>query len=153
MSESTYAQELKKIFSHISEQFQWWFVWSGPEMSEKGVKNCSTLVDSDSNIRGKVYKQILTGLEDEYALVSDSGAIQVFETPFGRLGIANCLDGFMDTYRQELYNLGAEIITMPSTIVIPAPERSLCPFEGVKKEYSVQFLLPEKGTTVYKVDE
>lgn len=82
------------------------------------VYNICFLFGPDGRIMGyqkKVY--LVPDLEDEKGFDIVSGSLsdlKVFDSPFGKLGIAVCLDGFKADVLQRLVELGANILIQPS---------------------------------------
>lgn len=82
------------------------------------VYNICFLFGPDGRILGsqkKVY--LVPGLEDEAGFDISNGSIEelkVFDSPFGRLGIAICLDGFQQDVVEALVRMGADILIQPS---------------------------------------
>jgi predicted amidohydrolase len=82
------------------------------------VYNICFLFGPDGKILGsqkKVY--LVPGLEDKAGFDICNGSMEelkVFDTPFGRLGIAVCLDGFQKDVIETLASKGAEILIQPS---------------------------------------
>ena len=88
------------------------------DFMEPNVYNMTYLFDPHGNIMGsqkKVY--LVPGLEDEKGFDIVNGSLsdlKVFDSPFGKLGIAICLDSFQEDVVKALANQGAEILIQPS---------------------------------------
>lgn len=81
------------------------------------VYNSSFLFDPKGRVIGRQDKVHLIDLEREAALDLTPGSVrnlQSFPTPFGRIGIAICLDAFEDDVIEALQASGAEILVQPS---------------------------------------
>lgn len=82
------------------------------------VYNVCFLFGPDGKILGsqkKVY--LVPELEDEVGFDISNGSIEelkAFDSPFGRLGIAICLDGFQQVVVEALVKKGAEVLIQPS---------------------------------------
>lgn len=83
----------------------------------KDVYNVSYFFEPDGNIIGKQKKVYLVDFEGKAGFDLSSGSIEeisVFDTPFGKVGIAICLDAFKEDVCEKLSDAGADILIQPS---------------------------------------
>lgn len=83
----------------------------------RDVHNISYFFGPDGNIIGKQKKIHLVDFEgrDGFDLTSGSlNDLKVFKTPFGRIGITICLDGFKEDVLDVLHDGKADILIQPS---------------------------------------
>lgn len=81
------------------------------------VLNTSYLFGPDGRVLGKQDKVELIELEAEGALNLNPGRVEdlrVFDTELGRIGIAICLDAFIDDVVSVLEEQGADILVQPT---------------------------------------
>ena len=84
---------------------------------DKNVYNISFFFGPDGNIIGKQKKVYLVDFEGKAGFDLSNGnlnEIKAFETPFGKIGVAICLDAFKEDVCDMLSNSGAEILVQPS---------------------------------------
>lgn len=129
----TVASAYFRVFSEAARKYRVWIVagsvplppyaveagrvlweegWLAPE-----VYNSSFLFGPDGKVVGRQDKVHLIELEREAALDLTPGSVdrlRTFETPFGRIGIAICLDAFEDDVVDALTRQGADILVQPS---------------------------------------
>jgi hypothetical protein len=86
--------------------------------ADGNVYNICYLFGPDGRILGSQKKvRLVPGLEDKSGFDISNGSLEdlkVFDTPFGRLGIAICLDGFKEDVVETLAKLGTDILIQPS---------------------------------------
>ena len=88
-------------------------VGSGPVMSDDGrYYNAAQLVTPSGQI-GEQTKVIMTPFEREWG-VEGGGALRVFETQLGRIGIAICYDSEFPLQVRTLAAAGIELLLVPS---------------------------------------
>jgi predicted amidohydrolase len=88
-----------------------------PHVSKRNVYNISYFFDPDGNVIGKQKKVHLVDFENKSGFDLSEGSldeIKVFNTPFGNVGIAICLDGFREDVLDKLYKNEADILVQPS---------------------------------------
>lgn len=79
------------------------------------VYNSSILISSEGQIVGVYRKTHIYRLEQEWALPGES--VEVYDTPFGKLGMIICFDGDYPELSRKLAIQGAEFIVRPSALV------------------------------------
>ncbi len=94
-------------------------LWRRPRPADPPscVYNTAYLFDPEGQIVGRQRKCYLIELEGPQGLDICPGQLDglaVYETPFGRLGIAICLDAFQDEVVDRLAELGADLLVQPS---------------------------------------
>lgn len=102
------------------------------------VYNVAFLFDKEGNLMGTQKKtHLVPGLEDREGFDLVEGKIEdlkVFDTPFGKLGIAVCLDCFKEPVVKALADRGANILIQPSAnCKVWDKEEQLGWMEGCKK--------------------
>lgn len=83
----------------------------------QNVYNVSYLFGPDGSIIGKQKKVYLIDIEGKSGFDLSNGKLEelkVFDTPFGKVGIAICLDAFKEDVCNKLFEDGAEILVQPS---------------------------------------
>lgn len=91
-------------------------LWEDGWLAPK-VYNSSFLFAPDGSVVGRQDKVHLIDLEKEAALdltPGTVGGLRTFQTPFGRIAIAICLDAFEDDVVDSLARSGADILVQPS---------------------------------------
>lgn len=86
-------------------------------VSNKNVYNISFFFGPDGSILGKQKKVHLVDFEGKEGFDLSNGKLselKVFETPFGKVGIAICLDAFKDDVCEVLSKAGTDILVQPS---------------------------------------
>lgn len=104
----------------IAKQYQIYIAVGLPEYEPdtKLYYNSAVLVDPDGNVAG-VYRKRNNLLEASYN-AEDYGAIPVFETPYGKLGIVICADLFYAEFPREAAVAGADILLAPANVGVTA---------------------------------
>ncbi|NLC68512.1 MAG: hypothetical protein GX754_06950 [Clostridiaceae bacterium] len=87
-------------------------------ISDGNVYNIAFLFDYEGKLAGVQKKtHLVPGLEDKDGFDLCPGVIdelEVFDTPFGKIGIAICLDCFKEPVIESLASKGADILVQPS---------------------------------------
>ena len=90
----------------------------GYAIPDGNVYNVAFLFDHEGRLAGVQKKNhLVPDLEDSGGFDLSAGAVdelEVFDTPFGKIGIAVCLDCFKEPVIEMLANKGAEILIQPS---------------------------------------
>lgn len=73
------------------------------------IYNSSITIDDQGNIIGIHRKIVLPGEEKTYFKKGSSKDVRVFETKFGKIGIAMCYEHLNSIYRRLLYEMGEQI--------------------------------------------
>jgi predicted amidohydrolase len=82
------------------------------ERAEHLIYNVAVLIGPDGALLGKYRKVCLPRGEIEQG-VMPGDAYPVFRTPWGKVGLMVCYDGFFPEVARELANRGAEVIAFP----------------------------------------
>lgn len=107
-------------FSSLAKQSNSWILAGSvllPSENRRDVYNVSYLFDPDGKVMANQTKVHLVEMESASGLdvtPGRLGQLQAIDTPFGRLGIAVCLDAFKVDVRERLASLGAEVLIQPS---------------------------------------
>lgn len=88
-------------------------VFAGPAFTGARPVNRATLY-GPGGIIGHQDKQIMTRFEREQWDVVPGNALQVFDTPFARLGVVICYDSEFPLLARALTEAGAEVLLAPS---------------------------------------
>jgi predicted amidohydrolase len=86
-------------------------------VADGNVYNVAYFFGPDGRIIGRQKKVYLIEMEQAGGIDLSNGTLEelkVFETPFGSIGIAVCLDGFREDVLDRLAAGGAEILVQPS---------------------------------------
>ncbi len=73
------------------------------------IYNSSSIIDDKGTIIGLHRKIVLPGIEKTYFKDGDIKDVRVFNTKFGKIGIAMCYEHLNPLYRKSLYILGEQI--------------------------------------------
>ncbi|MFC2088365.1 carbon-nitrogen hydrolase family protein [Calditrichota bacterium] len=84
------------------------------EASNSSLYNTLLYIDDKGNILGKHRKLIPTGGERLVWAQGDGSTLQVFETPFAKLGGLICWENYMPLARQAMYAAGTQILAAPT---------------------------------------
>lgn len=114
------------------------------------VYNCAYLFDPSGKVVGRQDKVHLIDLEQDKALdlaSGDAAQVRAFPTPFGKVGIAICLDAFEDDVIDALVRDGAQILVQPSANPGPwTPEQQT---DWLRSSYARTY---EQGRFAYAVN-
>lgn len=130
LSKAAYMEdEYIKIFSSSSKKYNAYIAagsitlpdfkvkGSRKKVSNRNVYNISFFFGPDGSIIGKQKKVHLVDFEGKSGFDLCGGELEdlkVFETPFGKVGIAICLDAFKEDVCDTLSLMGADILLQPS---------------------------------------
>lgn len=115
----------------------------------KDVYNISYFFGPEGNIIGRQKKVYLVDFEGKSGFDLSRGSLgelNVFDTPFGRVGIAICLDAFKEDVCDRLSSLGADIMIQPSANNVEWSKEEqedwlngayLCTFKQKKFKYAI----------------
>jgi nitrilase len=84
------------------------------EASNASLFNTLLFIDSAGNIMGKHRKLIPTGGERLIWAQGDGSTLNVFDTPFGKIGALICWENYMPLARNAMYGWGAQILLTPT---------------------------------------
>jgi nitrilase len=84
------------------------------EASNASLYNSLLFIDNEGNILGKRRKLMPTGGERLVWAQGDGSTLEVFDTPFARLGGLICWENYMPLARQAMYAGGAQILAAPT---------------------------------------
>jgi len=84
------------------------------ESSNASLYNTILYVDSEGNIMGKHRKIVPTGGERLVWTQGDGSTIDVYDTPFGRLGGLICWENYMPLARYAMYSYGVQVYVAPT---------------------------------------
>jgi nitrilase len=84
------------------------------EASNASLYNTLLFIDSDGSILGKHRKLIPTGGERLIWAQGDGATLDVFDTPFAKLGGLTCWESYMPLVRQAMYEGGTQILAAPT---------------------------------------
>ena len=104
------------LFSEIAEEFGVVIILNLYEKAGDALYDSSPIINSDGSILGTTRMVHITDYacfhEKEYYTPGNNGA-PVYETPFGKIGIAICYDRHYPEYMRALALAGAEIVFIP----------------------------------------
>jgi predicted amidohydrolase len=101
-----------EYFSALARKYNLYLVPGLIERDGPLIFNVAVLIGPDGKVIGKYRKVCLTGSEIEDG-VTPGHDYPVFDTPFGKVGMMVCYDGFFPEVARELSNRGAEVIAWP----------------------------------------
>lgn len=107
-----------KIIAECAKENSVYIIAPIPQLSEMRsvLYNSAVIFDHNGEVVGSYHKMHMFALEKFY--FKDGWDFQIFNTPFGKIGIAICLDlGFPEVCRSLCLN-GADIIFAPSAWMI-----------------------------------
>jgi nitrilase len=84
------------------------------EASNSSLYNTLLFIDAEGNIMGKRRKLMPTGGERLVWAQGDGTTLQVFDTPFARLGGLICWENYMPLARNAMYTGGTQILAAPT---------------------------------------
>lgn len=103
------------IFCSFASKHDIWVCVGLTEKTDKGNYNTALLIDNNGNIIGKHRKINLLTVEFPYYQVGQK--LEVFDTPFGKIGLNICADNYLDAIDlgHSLARMGAQLIIAPSS--------------------------------------
>ncbi len=84
------------------------------ESSNASLYNTILYVDSEGNIMGKHRKMVPTGGERLVWTQGDGSTLDVYDTPFGKLGGLICWENYMPLARYAMYSYGVQVYVAPT---------------------------------------
>ena len=84
------------------------------EASHSSLYNTILFIDSEGTILGKHRKLMPTGAERLIWAQGDGSTLNVFDTPFAKLGGLICWENYMPLARNAMYNGGTQILAAPT---------------------------------------
>lgn len=109
-----FSQTVTDLFASLAVQEGAYLTFCSPLLKEERLVNEAQLLDPSGQSLLTVQKRHLTGMEQKAGLVAVLEPPPVADTPFGRVGIAICLDAFDPAYVKKLADQGAQYLIMPS---------------------------------------
>ncbi len=97
----------------LAKKYNTYFAFSYHESENEHIYNSGFLIDRKGEIAGKCHKCHLTMGEYENGL-TPGREIKVFDTDFGKVGIAICWDIFFPEHIREMQKQGVELIINPT---------------------------------------
>lgn len=121
MAKSAEAEQIYiSTFQKAAREYEAWIV-AGSSVMRWGetnrVYNTSPVVTPSGDVIYRQHKMYLVDMEGKSGLDLNSAPfnyMSVVKSPFGRLGVAICLDAFYEEVWQRLQLLGAKILLQPS---------------------------------------
>jgi len=103
------------LFCELAKRYQIWLCVGLTEKTEHCNYNTALLIDTAGNIIGKHRKINLLTVEFPYYAVGQK--LEVFDTPFGKIGLNICADNYIDAIdmAHTLARMGAQLILAPSS--------------------------------------
>ena len=101
-----------EFFSRLARTHHVTLVVGLVERDEHLIYNVAVLIGPDGALLGKYRKVCLPRGEIELG-VMPGDSYPVFRTPWGKIGLMVCYDGFFPEVARELANSGAEVIAFP----------------------------------------
>lgn len=112
----TIPGDITNAFSELAKEFGVVIVLNLYEKAGKALFDSSPVIDTDGSILGTTRMVHITDYacfhEKEYYTPGDQGA-PVYDTKFGKIGVAICYDRHYPEYMRALAVAGAEIVFIP----------------------------------------
>lgn len=107
--------EYSNLFCDLAKKHNIWLCVGLTEKTETCNYNTALLIDNTGNIIGKHRKINLLTVEFPYYGVGQK--LEVFDTPFGKIGLNICADNYLDAIDigHTLARMGAQLILAPSS--------------------------------------
>jgi predicted amidohydrolase len=107
--------EYSNLFCELAKRYNIWLCVGLTEKAEAYNYNTALLIDNSGNIIGKHRKINLLTVEFPYYEVGQK--LEVFDTPFGKIGLNICADNYIDAIDigHTLTRMGAQLILAPSS--------------------------------------
>lgn len=107
--------EFSQMFADMAVRHNLWICVGLTEHTENGNYNTAILIDNAGNLVGKHRKINL--LEVEFPFYGVGQKLEVFDTPFGKIGLNICADNYADAIDigHALARMGARVILSPSS--------------------------------------
>jgi N-carbamoylputrescine amidase len=107
---------ITKTFSKLAIEFEVVFILNLFELDDNKTYDSSPIINTDGSIMGTTRMVHITDYacfhEQKYYSPGNQGA-PVYETPFGKIGVAICYDRHYPEYMRALALNGAEIVFVP----------------------------------------
>jgi predicted amidohydrolase len=145
-----YAQpipgQFSDIFCEFAIKYNIWICVGLTEKSQNINYNTAILINNLGEIIGKHRKINLLTVEFPYYAVGQK--LEVFDTPFGKIGLNICADNYMDAIDigHVLVRMGAQLILAPSSWTVehtiteandPYQEKWIKPFSVLAKTHNI----------------
>lgn len=103
------------VFCELAKHYNIWLCVGLTEKTNTGNYNTALLIDNNGNIIGKHRKINLLTVEFPYYEIGQK--LEVFDTPFGKIGLNICADNYLDAIDigHTLARMGAQLILAPSS--------------------------------------
>lgn len=103
------------LFCSLAVKYNLWLCVGLTEKTTSCNYNTALLIDNKGNIIGKHRKINLLTVEFPYYSVGQK--LEVFDTPFGKIGLNICADNYLDSIDigHVLARMGAQVILAPSS--------------------------------------
>ena len=103
------------FFCSLASKYNIWICVGLTEKTEQGNHNTALLIDNNGTIIGKHRKINLLTVEFPYYEVGQK--LEVFDSPFGKIGLNICADNYLDAIDigHVLARMGAQLILAPSS--------------------------------------
>lgn len=101
-----------EFFGKLARQHGLYLVVGLVERAAPLIYNTAVLIDPEGRIAG-TYRKVVLPRDEISQGVAPGHEYPVFTTPWGRLGMMICYDGFFPEVARELTNRGAEVIAWP----------------------------------------
>jgi predicted amidohydrolase len=107
--------EYSDLFCALAIKYDMWLCVGLTEKTSNCNYNTALLIDNKGNIIGKHRKINLLTVEFPYYSVGQK--LEVFHTPFGKIGLNICADNYLDAIdiAHVLVRMGAQLILAPSS--------------------------------------
>jgi predicted amidohydrolase len=111
----TIPGEYSNLFCEFAKKYNIWICVGLTEKTDTCNYNSALLIDNNGNIVGKHRKINLLTVEFPYYEVGQK--LEVFDTPFGKIGLNICADNYLDSIDigHTLARMGAQLILAPSS--------------------------------------
>lgn len=102
-------------FCALAQKYKVWICVGLTEKTAAANYNAAILIDNTGNIIGKHRKINLLTVEFPYYEIGQK--LEVFDTPFGKIGLNICADNYLDAIDigHALARMGAQLILAPSS--------------------------------------
>lgn len=111
----TIPGEYSEVFCNLARQYNTWLCVGLTEKTDRHNYNTAILIDNTGSIIGTHRKINLLTVEFPYYEVGQK--LQVFDSPFGKIGLNVCADNYIDAIDigHVLARMGAQLILSPSS--------------------------------------
>jgi len=107
--------EYSSLFCELAKKYDIWLCVGLTEKTATCNHNTALLIDNTGNIIGKHRKINLLTVEFPFYAIGQK--LEVFNTPFGKIGLNICADNYLDAIDigHTLARMGAQLILAPSS--------------------------------------